>query len=72
MQAIDILIETGTYLGEMALASKRTFKKIYTIELDKELYRKAKNNCSKYDHIKLYQGDSAQVLPEILLKVNFF
>ena len=68
--SINILIETGTFYGDMVIATRKTFKKIYSIELDETLYRNAKQNCSKYPHISLYHGDSAQILPKILLKIN--
>ena len=63
---INVFIETGTYLGDMVVAIKDVFREIYTIELSAELYERAKNRFSKYCHIKIYKGDSAKVLPEIL------
>jgi len=52
------LVETGTCLGEMIYAVKGIFKKIYSIELDEELYLGAKQLFSKYDHISILNGDS--------------
>lgn len=40
--SIDILIETGTYLGDMVFAMKDVFSQIYSIELDSDLCMKAK------------------------------
>lgn len=68
--SIDILIETGTYIGRMLYATRKVFKKIYSIELDETLYKTVKQRFSKYNHISLYQGDSAEVLLKILLKIN--
>lgn len=67
---IPILIETGTYLGTMVNATKDTFKKIYTIELDKKLYWRAKNKFKKNNHIKVFFGDSTKVLPELLKQIR--
>lgn len=53
-----ILVETGTYLGAMIEAQKDTFNEIYSVEVSKELYRKARTRFRKFKHIKLYQGDS--------------
>lgn len=61
-----ILVETGTYLGMMVNATKDNFKKVYTIELDKKLYLHAKYKFKKFNHIKIYLGDSAKILPKLL------
>lgn len=67
---IQTLVETGTYLGVMINALKRNCNEIYTIELDKQLYERAKKKFKKYSHIKVLQGDSAKVLPQMLKKIN--
>lgn len=67
---INIFIETGTYLGEMVNATRKIFKKIYSIELDDELYKNAKKKFSKYNHISIIQGDSSKILPTILSKIK--
>src|SRR5262245_52305735 len=38
----SILVETGTYKGDMILAQKDVFKKIYSIELSQMLFERAK------------------------------
>jgi len=35
----NIFIETGTYKGDMVLAQKYNFEKIYSVELDDKLYQ---------------------------------
>lgn len=67
---IDIFVETGTYLGEMIGAVKYNFKKIYSIELGHELYENARKKFSKHKHILIVNGDSAEVLPEILMDMK--
>jgi hypothetical protein len=67
---IDIFVETGTYLGEMVGAVKYSFKRIYSIELSHELYENAREKFSKHKHISIVNGDSAEVLPEILMHVK--
>ena len=67
---ISSLIETGTYLGETVEATKKYFKRLYTIEMNKPLYEKAKRLFPKDNKIKMFLGDSAQVLPKILKGVN--
>ncbi len=68
--SIKIFIETGTYLGDTIMSLRNNFDKIYSIELDKILFENAKNKFSKYHHIHIFQGDSSDILPDILLKIN--
>jgi len=63
---LKILIETGTYRGEMVYAAKDSFSRIYSIELSRKFYERAKSLFSEYGHITIYLGDSATVLPKIL------
>jgi hypothetical protein len=65
-----ILIETGTYLGEMVGAQQKRFKSIYSIELSDNLYKEAAAKFKNTDNIHLLQGDSAVVLPELLLTIR--
>ncbi len=60
--SIDTLVETGTYLGEMVLAQRRNFKKIISIELFEDLFKKAKNRFLRFPHIDIIYGDSGEVL----------
>lgn len=68
--SLDTLIETGTYLGAMVGATKDTFKHIYSIELDRALYRRARKKYARYSHISLFHGDSGQILPQILAGIT--
>ena len=64
------LIETGTYRGDMIISNQKNFKKIYSIELDEKIFKKASERCKQYSHISLYQGDSGEILPKILLNIK--
>lgn len=68
--SIKTFIETGTYLGNMIDDVKTIFKKIYTIELDKNLYKRARNKFSKNPHVSIIFGNSATALPHILSQIN--
>lgn len=63
---LRILIETGTYYGEMVSAMKSRFDAIYSIEFSPELAARATRELAKYSHIKIIQGDSQIALPELL------
>lgn len=64
------LVETGTFEGDMVKATLTSFKKIYSIELDESLYKRAVNKFRKYPHVKIIQGDSGQKLKEIMYEVT--
>lgn len=61
-----ILIETGTYLGEMVEAQLKSFSKIISIELSEQFYKKAKQKFKFNPHIELLHGDSGKKLSEIV------
>jgi hypothetical protein len=66
----QILVETGTFYGEMIESQRNFFKYLYSIELNKELYEKAVNWFSFYAHINILQGDSYYLLEEITQKLT--
>lgn len=65
-----ILVETGTYLGDMVEAQKKRFRKIYSIELGIDLFDKATKRFKNDKNVTIVQGDSGKVLPDIMLKLN--
>ncbi len=65
-----ILVETGTFLGEMIEAQKKRFKQIISIELGVDLFQKAQEKFSNDKHIQIYQGDSGKVLEKILQSIE--
>ncbi len=67
---IDIFIETGTYLGDMLKAVKRRFDMIYSIELSEEYFNRAKRKFQRHRHIEIFQGDSTDVLPMLVSKIE--
>jgi hypothetical protein len=60
------LIETGTYMGEMVEAQKARFKKIFSIELSTELFKRARQRFYNDKHISIIRGDSGKMLSSIL------
>jgi hypothetical protein len=60
------LIETGTYYGEMVSAMKSRFDQIYSIEQDSGLAEAAKRRFSTDSRFTILQGDSKELLPEII------
>jgi hypothetical protein len=67
---IQTLVETGTFLGDMVHAMKHSYKRIISIELSKELHRQAEFRFQAVPGIEIINGDSGEVLPQILTKVS--
>jgi len=65
-----ILVETGTYLGDMVEAQRTQFKKIYSIELSQKLFRRAKKRFKDHAHITILQGDSGVVLNKLIKEID--
>jgi hypothetical protein len=66
----NILIETGTFLGDMVESQRNNFKNIYSIELQHDLAKKARERFKELKHVRILQGDSGKLLKGILEEVN--
>ncbi|HVB86686.1 MAG TPA: hypothetical protein VNK23_08500 [Candidatus Dormibacteraeota bacterium] len=64
------LIETGTYYGEMIAAVKDDFDHVFSIEFDPELAQRAARRFSGDARVRILEGDSAKVLPELLKSIS--
>jgi predicted O-methyltransferase YrrM len=67
---IQVLIETGTFEGEMARKCRNAFRVIHTIELSPRYARRAQRRLARWSNIHVVQGDSAQRLPQLLLGLS--
>lgn len=67
---INILIETGTYLGDMVFAQKSNFETIYSIEIQPFLFEAAVKRFKKYKHITILLGDSGEVLHSLMPTIS--
>ncbi|HTS12466.1 MAG TPA: hypothetical protein VMH00_10145 [Candidatus Limnocylindrales bacterium] len=67
---LQVMVETGTNLGNMINAQMDRFREIYSIELDTWLAARAKRKFAAYPNIHLYQGDSGKVLPTIIPNIT--
>lgn len=66
----SVLIETGTYLGDMVHAMKKSFSRIISFELDQTLAAQARERFANEHHIEIIQGDSGKLLGEHLATIN--
>lgn len=67
---VGVLVETGTYLGDMVEAQKNRFTKIYSIELSERLYKKAQKRFRGNENIILLQGDSGIKIAEVVKELT--
>jgi len=67
---LRILIETGTYQGDMIEAMQNYFDFIVSIELSPHLYLNAGNKFINSPHVSLLLGDSGKLLPEVLKHIT--
>ena len=65
-----VLVETGTFRGDMVNAQKNSFRKVISIELSKELHEKAKQRFKNDKNVLLFQGDSGHVMGDVMKEVN--
>lgn len=63
---IKVFVETGTFIGNTLIGLNQSFQKLYSIELDKGIYRLAKKRLSDRSNVEIFHGDSAKQLPKIL------
>ena len=68
-RGLNIFVETGTWLGDTVSAMSDK-KKVYSVEVQPELYRHAEIRFQGRTNIDLRLGDSAVVLPQILSEIH--
>jgi hypothetical protein len=66
----EILVETGTFLGDTLWVLKDSFRKLYSIELSPELHADAVKRFAADSHVHLLQGDSAALLPALMSELG--
>lgn len=70
LSGCQVLIETGTYLGDTIFSQKDNFKRIISIELSEILYKAAKRRFKKYSGIEILLGNSGELLPGIMPEIT--
>jgi len=67
---IRILVETGTYLGDMIEAMKDSFDSIFSIELDRYLFESAKKRFANAKHVEIIHGDSSVEIAKLIENIQ--
>jgi len=63
---IHVLVESGTFEGEMARKCRHAFRSVMTIELSETLADAAARRLAPYRNIRVIRGNSGERLPELL------
>lgn len=67
---LEIMVETGTFLGDMVADLVGRFEKVYSIELRLTLYRRAVRRFRKYPRVHILFGNSASVLAGLMREID--
>lgn len=67
---IKVLVETGTFQGDMVWATCKTFRQVISIELSDDLYLAAKERFRDMRHVDIRHGDSGDVLHLVVASLN--
>ena len=67
---LRVLVETGTYYGEMVAALKNRFDRIDSVECDSHLARMNARKFASRPHIHILQGESQALIPQILKTIT--
>jgi len=59
---LSVMVETGTFKGDTAVAVAQLFQKIYTIELSKDLFSATHQRLEAFKNISHINGSSPDVL----------
>jgi len=65
-----ILVETGTFRGDMLYFLRNRFQTLFSIELQPEYYQRAVRRFRKYPQIRLVQGDSGERLGKVIGEIR--
>lgn len=67
---LTVLVETGTFYGDMVDAMKNVFNHIYSIELSPNLFEKARKRFKDQKNVEIIHGDSGKELEKIIPRLN--
>ncbi len=67
---LTVLVETGTFHGDMVQAMKGVFDRIYSIELSESLAPRARDRFAGQDQIEIIQGDSGVELEALMGRID--
>jgi predicted O-methyltransferase YrrM len=63
-------VETGTYVGGTARALAARCRKVFTVELDEDLFHRARRRLADLSQVEVILGSSLEVIPTILERLE--
>ena len=69
LSEFNTFVETGTYRGDTSAMAMHLFEKVYTIEVDSNLYYNAIRRFNG-SNVEVLNGDSIDVLGQLLPNIN--
>lgn len=67
---LDVLVETGTFKGDMVEAMKGSFRKVFSIELADHFHAAAVERFKGDANVEILHGDSGRVMSELVPKLD--
>jgi hypothetical protein len=67
---LTTLVETGTYKGHTIAGCRRSFERIYSIELDRPLHEQAQRRFAAESAVTLILGDSCEELTRLAPRIE--
>ena len=67
---LEVLVETGTFKGDMIQAMRKDFRKLFSIELADHFYKAAVERFRRDSSIQILHGDSGKVMSELVPKLD--
>src|SRR4051812_43754340 len=68
--SLRVLVETGTYYGEMVAAMKNRFAEIHSVEFDSALAQRAAKKFSRWPLIHILKGNSKKPVTKFLNAIH--
>ena len=66
----EILVETGTYLGDTPWFFRRDFRRIYSVEIEPRLAALARRRFKSWPNVTIIEDDSADVLTSLVPQLD--
>jgi len=67
---LKIMVETGTYFGDMIEAQRKSLSKVYSIELSEYLASEAQRRFKSSRNVTILQGDSGREIEKVIKDIT--
>ena len=67
---LKIMVETGTYFGDMVEALRKSLSRVYSIELSEYFASEAQRRFKSTDNVVILHGDSGKEIEKVLKQIT--